>query len=88
MQIRKGDGGRQSLFTNKMKQRFYILLTALVLFALGYQRYYEHEMDKKILEEQERANKIAQRNHQLYLEVTKENRELKRAIKEMSEHDK
>ena len=62
--------------------RFYILLTVFALFSFGYQRYYEYKMDKVILEEQERTNKIAQRNHELYLIVMKENAKLKKEINE------
>ena len=57
-----------------------LILVFLAIFALstfGYQRYYEYKMEKVFFEEQERANKIAQRNHELYLEVMRENRKLK-----------
>ena len=63
--------------TPTIQQRFYIFLAVFALFSFGYQRYYEYKMDKVILEEQERANKIAQRNHELYLKVMKENNRLK-----------
>ena len=51
-------------------QRFLIVIIIFLVISMKFQMW---EIEKDILIQNERTNKIVQRNHELYLKVLKEN---------------
>tara|TARA_B100000959_G_scaffold277355_1_gene333788 strand:+ start:1206 stop:1406 length:201 start_codon:yes stop_codon:yes gene_type:complete len=63
------------------KRKFYVFLLFLVLLAFGYQLYENKRLDEVISKEEERTNKIVQKNYRLYLGVFEENKRLREGLK-------
>ena len=58
-------------------QRFLIVIIIFLVISMKFQMW---EIEKDILIQNERTNKIVQRNHELYLKVLKENIRLNKEI--------
>ena len=62
---------------NRYTERILIVITVFLIISVKYQMW---QIDKTMLEQNERTNKIIQRNYEFYLDVVKENIKLRNEI--------